>query len=1316
MRKMLLFSVIFLLVLGFGIRFALNSPSGRTYITESLATLTGQKLTVTGWTGSFPEQIAIAQLVWQDDNGVLTLDGLQMAWQPWQLLAGVADIRVLQAERIGFVPSQTPRSDDASESTPLSLPVAIRLHTLHVGEIDLSAVTGQASRLSLDAQADWASINEGTLKVSVQPLQNTGTYELNAQITPAGLHAKLLVNEPAQGLLAVLAGLKESQPLNISASLDGPLTALQTALELNWGQLNAVLQGPLDAQSLTADWQISANAPAMRPHADLAWQSLALQGTVKGLLSQPSIHSALNLRNLQLNGPDIGQINLSVQGEGGLLDISGDLMNLRLNPAGADVLQGHPVTLQASVRLNEAQRPVSFKLTHPLFSVQGDAVTAGGAHAKMALVLPNLQTLTQPSGMPLSGNARLTLLLDPTATGQELKLDGALNVLGGDPRWLKLLGKQADLGVTLAMNGADLQLPRCQLQGKNLLFKAEGNLKNHTAKFNWQLDANDMSAFAEKATGKLTARGQLDGPLEDFSVLADVSGEVGIAPMPRKPVTVKLNMAHLPKQTSGQVTAKAMLAGAPLDLELVVKPQADQAIVLDISRAQWKSVRSQGKLTFAKNSPWPVGAVQVSAKRLDDLRPLLGQAVSGSLIANLKTSQPNHAVLALEADTLSFAGAALDHAALNLTVRDAINKPKLAGALNFAGLATGGITGSGNVDVNGTLEQLAMHWMAALENVVGAPMQINGNAAFASATQEIAINSLSALWKEQNLHLLAPVRVVLGDAVSVKNLQLGLGEAILQADGQFSPNLNMTAHLQHAPLSLLTLFNPDLQASGSVSAQAQLHGTAAKPIGTVQINGKDLRLLTSAGQALPAANLDASANLDGVLAQLQAKLKAGDNANLSLTGTAPLNAAGTFDLKTTGTLELKLLDPLLTADGRRVRGRVAINGSLLGTLEDPQVAGTVTLNKVEVRDYAMGLNLTAINGLLRAKGGELVIEKLQAQAGKGVLDVKGSIDVLKEGLPVNLSITARDAKPLASDRLTANLNADLTVRGMAVGELLVMGGIQINRADIRIPEYLPANIAVLKLRTPGEAPPPPPEDSKIKLNLIISAADEIFVRGRGVDAELDGSISVRGSTARPRAEGGFKLRRGQFTLGGKTLTFIQGKVGFDSGRLTDPSLNFIANSSSDNITATLTISGTANKPKISLSSVPDLPQDEVLARLLFSRSVSSLSVLEIVQIGSAVATLSGATSGFGDPLDSVRQTLGLDRLTVGGKKTSIEAGSYVAPGVYLGTRQGLTGGPQATIQVDLTKHLKLEAAVGAGSTSSKNANPNSLGVIYQFEY
>ena len=143
--------------------------------------------------------------------------------------------------------------------------------------------------------------------------------------------------------------------------------------------------------------------------------------------------------------------------------------------------------------------------------------------------------------------------------------------------------------------------------------------------------------------------------------------------------------------------------------------------------------------------------------------------------------------------------------------------------------------------------------------------------------------------------------------------------------------------------------------------------------------------------------------------------------------------------------------------------------------------------------------------------------------------------------------------------------------------------------------------------------------------------------------------------------------------------------------------------------------------------MPDLPQDEVLAHLLFGTSVKDLSAIQIAQIASAIAELSGVTGGGGDPLGAVRKGLGLDRLSVGGGSGSgtgatVEAGRYVARGVYVGAKQATSGGGTAAeVQIDITRRLKAKAQLATGGGSVQGSTPDNdqgstVGLSYQFEY
>ena len=69
----------------------------------------------------------------------------------------------------------------------------------------------------------------------------------------------------------------------------------------------------------------------------------------------------------------------------------------------------------------------------------------------------------------------------------------------------------------------------------------------------------------------------------------------------------------------------------------------------------------------------------------------------------------------------------------------------------------------------------------------------------------------------------------------------------------------------------------------------------------------------------------------------------------------------------------------------------------------------------------------------------------------------------------------------------------------------------------------------------------------------------------------------------------------------------------------------------------------------------------------------------------------------------------------------MEAGRYVSNGVYVGVKQGLAGGTQTQVQVDITDRLKAQATVSAGANPTASGTAardygGSVGLSYQLEY
>jgi translocation and assembly module TamB len=280
---------------------------------------------------------------------------------------------------------------------------------------------------------------------------------------------------------------------------------------------------------------------------------------------------------------------------------------------------------------------------------------------------------------------------------------------------------------------------------------------------------------------------------------------------------------------------------------------------------------------------------------------------------------------------------------------------------------------------------------------------------------------------------------------------------------------------------------------------------------------------------------------------------------------------------------------------------------------------------------------------------------------------------------------------------------------------------------------------VLDVRRHGKPAPPAREKQLvIGMDVAVQAPQEFLVQGRGLDAEMGGDLHLGGTLDAPSVSGGLGLLRGNFSLSSNKLNFSpESRVSFNGAGLKnkiDPTLDFKAETTLADATVTLTITGLADAPQFDFTSSPALPQDEIMARLLFGTNAASLSAFQLAQIGAMLATLSGVGGDGGlNPLVKIQRSLGLDRLTVGPGATtntgtgtentgaSIAAGRYISKRVYVEAKQTTLGTSQLETDVDLTKHLKLQTRLGSRTGSVQGTTPendpgSSVGLVYQFEY
>ncbi|MCE8472355.1 translocation/assembly module TamB domain-containing protein, partial [Rhodovulum sulfidophilum] len=160
----------------------------------------------------------------------------------------------------------------------------------------------------------------------------------------------------------------------------------------------------------------------------------------------------------------------------------------------------------------------------------------------------------------------------------------------------------------------------------------------------------------------------------------------------------------------------------------------------------------------------------------------------------------------------------------------------------------------------------------------------------------------------------------------------------------------------------------------------------------------------------------------------------------------------------------------------------------------------------------------------------------------------------------------------------------------------------------------------------------------------------------------------------------------------------------------DPRLYFVAATQSGDVTARIVVEGPASAPEIKFSSSPELPQEEVISRILFGRGLDTLSPLQAAELASAVATLMG--KGGQGILGALRGATGLDDLDVNSTEeggTELSAGKYLSDKVYSQVTVNQKGQSEINLNLDVSPYVTLKGHAGAEGDTG-------IGIFYERDY
>lgn len=1247
---------------------------------ESSLSGAGREVRITGFAGALSARATIEELTIADGDGVwLILRGAVLDWNRPALIARRLEINELAAAEI--IVLRAPRADPdgidlpTPEARPFGLPelpITIRIDRIAAERVELGeALLGEVVELALDGSAGLAG-GTGRAELTVARIDGAEgrmALRIGFDNETRRLETDLSLSEATGGVAARLLSLPGMPSVDMMVDGAGPLDdfAARVALATDGVERfggGVTLRGASDAGlSFSAD--LGGDLRPLLPEDLHAFFGADTRLSAAGLRREEGgfdlTDFALTAEAAQLSGAlRIGATGLP------------DFARLRGRIASAD---GAPVVLPSAERRTIASAELTLDFDAAVsenwsLTLRADGLT-GPDLSVVALAL-------EGGGQIAAGEGGRSISLDLGLVGE--------GIAPADPALAEALGDSLSGQVSLSWTeGSPVAIRTLSLAGRGLRLDAEGTIDGTAIDGQLNLIAPDIARFSALAGRDLGGgiTGAVEGTLSPLSGIFDLRG--------------RLTGTDL---TIGEPEVDGLLAGT-------------SGIALDIRRDETGTrIRSLdiGAQNLLLDASGFISSVRTEiAAELDfsDLS-VLGPGYGGAMRAGLQLSGPP--------DTLRLAGSG--------TGRDVrLGQPVLDGL--FAD------TSRFDIDLTLGAERLLTVDRLEFETpALGA--SVSGLVALArSAELRIAAPSdLEFTLDFRNPGVFGPGfggqlqasgRLLGTDEgerilLSAQSRDLRLGQPPLNVLFRGTTQLDLTATRrgERYRIEALELRNPQL----TVGASATVEGATRR----LEVSGR----ITDIG--VLADQLEGPGIITGLVTeapggyQLQFSAQGPGGLNLEVAGR--VTPALIHNVTIRGDADMALASRFL--DDILVQGPVRVDLRMLGAPRIESLSGQISVRGGRIVAPRQYVTLQNVNGTADLGSGRLSLAVTGSAARGGSFRLSGPI-FLRPGFPVDLTGLLDEMRIVDPTLYSTSVSGSLGIRGPLMGGgALISGALSLGSSEIRVPNagYVGATHIPEGIRHIGE-----PESARLTriwarvadvtgegsrsnrpfaLDLSLSAPNRVFIRGRGLDAEVGGTLVLRGTTANVIPSGEFGLIRGRIDILGNRFSLTEGFASLQ-GRFI-PFIRLAASTEADGITARIVVEGVATEPRISFTSSPELPEEEVVSRLLFGRDLGSLSPFQAAQLASAVATLSGR-GGIG-VMERLRENFGLDDLDFTTDETgtaSVRAGAYIAENIYTDLRVDAAGRSEITINLDVSPSVTLRGRAGTDGRSG-------VGVFFERDY
>ncbi len=560
---------------------------------------------------------------------------------------------------------------------------------------------------------------------------------------------------------------------------------------------------------------------------------------------------------------------------------------------------------------------------------------------------------------------------------------------------------------------------------------------------------------------------------------------------------------------------------------------------------------------------------------------------------------------------------------------------------------------------------------------------------------------------------------------SVSNFKFAMSRSYLDIDMQVNGQKNeVQIEAKDFPLDFLS-FNPwKIKTHGFTSCNFNLKQTAFSISSNLKLNLDNATLASLSDEHPLKLHGDIFSKIENNLLKAECDLKSGKTGLLTLDLSLPLKIGKSlfyFDLREQKNLKAKLAYEGRAEDildffnlrNNRLEGNLFCQLILSKNLINPRLEGFVKLENGIFENYQSGSYFKNISADLNFKKSKLIIETLQGYDQQNKLVSATGYLSFNQLLnyPYSIKCHFDSARIVKSNFIEAKADGDMEIKGNSK-KSLIRGKAIISYGLITIPEEIPIFIPDIPTTYVNEQQQiqtikPKKKPYPINLDLDLIMPDNIFVKGRGIDAQLQGRVYLTGNLDDIVSDGRLKVIKGTFTFSDKTFDLINSSIIFPGIRGAFPELAITAQVEQSGVVINANLKGPLNAPQLYFTSSPSLPLGSIISLLLFGRDISGISAVQALQVATAISSLSESNN----IIEASKKKLGIDRLAVITRSSeesedpdqvAILVGKYITKRIMLAFSRGFDYGvSNIIVEVDMLKGIMFQFETMAQEQQNK---------------